>query len=73
VLVMILNAEKAGDNIRIMAKRESTKTSKRVRNPLAVLYSIIALIFMVLTFTVYWMFIALAAFFSWLGWRALFK
>jgi hypothetical protein len=44
-----------------------------MRNNKAVVLSLIALVFMVLTFSVHWMFIALAAFFSWLGWRELFK
>lgn len=42
-----------------------------MRNNLAVLYSLLALVFMVLTFTSDWLFIAPAAFLSWLGWKAL--
>jgi len=40
-------------------------------NGKAVTYSFIALIFMVLTFTVNWMFIILAAVLSGIGWREL--
>ncbi|MBU0466732.1 MAG: hypothetical protein KJ718_03305 [Nanoarchaeota archaeon] len=44
-----------------------------MKNPKAVVLSLIALVFMVLTFTVNWMFIALAAVFSWWGWNVLIK
>lgn len=44
-----------------------------MKNNLAILYSLLALACMVLTFTIDWLFIAPAAFLSWLGWRELLK
>lgn len=44
-----------------------------MKSPKAVTYSMIALMFLVLSFTTYWLFIALATFFSYLGWKELFK
>jgi 4-hydroxybenzoate polyprenyltransferase len=45
----------------------------RKRNWKVVVLSLLALVCMVLTFTINWMFIALAAIFSGLGWRILMK
>jgi len=44
-----------------------------MRNIKSFVYSLLALAFMILTFTKDWIFIAPAAFLSWLGWRELVK
>jgi hypothetical protein len=44
-----------------------------MKNPKVVFASLVALVFMVLTFTVNWMFIIGAAVLSWWSWRDLFK
>ncbi|MFH1425547.1 MAG: hypothetical protein ABIG28_02335 [archaeon] len=44
-----------------------------MKNPKVIAISITALFFMYLTFAVHWSFIAIAAFFSWMGWKDLMK
>jgi len=42
-----------------------------MKNPKVIALSVAALFFMYLTFAVHWMFIAVAAFLSWIGWKDL--